>query len=336
MEALKLFCDIIRKESFSKAALANHVTQSAVSQMVGQLEKRLGVQLIDRSVRPLRLTDAGKVYYEGCRRLVELYTDLEASVRKSEGQLPRTVQVAAIYSVGLSDMGQYVERFMACGPNAQVQIEYLHPDRVYEKVLDRTADFGLVSFPRRSRELRTVPWREEEMVLACSPRHQLARNLLVKPEQLAGERYIGFDRHLVIRREVDRFLKDQGITVDVAMEFDNVENIKRAVTEAQGIALLPEPTLRREVQAGTLAAVPLYGCRFVRPLGIVQSRRHKLSATATRFMNLLRQPIEPEAGSQTNGAPHVEFEPPPPAPNETRRGRNGATRPSRKRAKEST
>ena len=67
VEALKLFCDVVRHRSFSLAATANNVTQSAASQMVSQLERRMGVQLIDRSTRPLHLTPLGQKYYEGCK-----------------------------------------------------------------------------------------------------------------------------------------------------------------------------------------------------------------------------------------------------------------------------
>lgn len=290
-ESLKIFCDVARYRSFSQAAAANNVSQSAASQVVLQLEKRLGVQLIDRSTRPLQMTDLGKVYYDGCKALAEQYQEyleLEASIRSAQIQLDKSVQVAAIYSVGLSDMGQYVERFMALLPNAKVQIEYLHPDRVYEKVLDGAVDFGLVSFPRKARELSALAWREEEMVLVCSPDHRLAKNLAVRPAELVGEKFIGFDKHLVIRRKVDRFLRDQGVAVDVVMEFDNIENIKKAIEIAAGVALLPEPTLRREVQAGTLVALPLFGCRFVRSLGIIHRRHQKLSSTASQFLHLLR------------------------------------------------
>src|SRR5438128_2484921 len=111
-ESLKLFCDVVRKKSFSLAARENDVTQSAVSQMVSQLEKRLGVQLIHPR-RPMKLTPEGRLYYEGCKELVARYTELEASIRNVPPELPVTVQVAAIYSVGLGDMGQYVERFTA-------------------------------------------------------------------------------------------------------------------------------------------------------------------------------------------------------------------------------
>jgi len=263
------------------------VTQSAASQIVSQLEKLMGLRLINRSTRPLQLTEPGKVYYEGCKRLVSEYHDLEASVRQAQAQLDGNVEVAAIYSVGLGDMGQYVERFKTLYPDTTVHIDYLHPDRVYEKVLGETADFGLVSFPKKSRDLTSRPWRDEEMIVACSPRHPLAQNVAVEPAQLQGVRYVGFNRDLTIRREVDRFLREQGVNVEVEHEFDNIENIKQAVELGTGVALLPEPTLRREVQAGTLVALPLFGCRLVRPLGIIQRRHHRLSTAAARFLDLL-------------------------------------------------
>src|SRR5438876_10703699 len=289
-EALKVFCDVVRCESFSRAAEANDLTQPAVSQIVQQLEMRLGnVPLFDRTCRPVRLTVPGQRFYAGCKALIEQYLELEASVRQAAVQPAFSVQVAAIYSVGLGDMGQFVERFKVLQPNAQIQIEYLHPNRVYEKVIQGTADFGLVSFPRRVRELNVIAWRDEEMVLACSPRHRLARHLLVPPTELEGEKYIGFDKGLVIRKKVDRFLREQGVDVDVALEFDNIENIKQAVESDLGVALLPEPTLRREVRDRTLAAVPLLGCKFVRPLGIIQRRHHRLSSSALGFLNLLLQ-----------------------------------------------
>ncbi len=296
IEALKVFCDVARQRSFSQAAAANDLSQSAASQIVLQLEKRLSVQLINRTTRPLQLTAMGQVYYEGCKRLVEQYQELEASIRQARMEMEATVEVAAIYSVGLGDMGQYVERFTAERPNARVRIDYLHPDRVYEKVLEGAADFGLVSFPRKSRELVTLPWRDEEMVLACSPAHALARLRSVRPEQLEGAKYVGFARGLVIRREVDRFLREQCVAVNVALEFDNIENIKKAVEVSAGVALLPEPTLRREVAAGTLVAVPLSGVDFVRPLGIIQRRQQRLSSAAQLFIELLRQ---------GNGSPHA-------------------------------
>jgi DNA-binding transcriptional LysR family regulator len=298
-ESLKVLCDIVRQRSFSQAARINHVTQSAASQIVLQLERRLGVQLIDRSTRPLQTTPVGRIYFEGCRELVEKYAELEATIRNAKDELDAIVQVVAIYSVGLGDMGNLVMRFKAQHANAQIQIEYLHPDEVYERVSAGTADFGLVSYPRRSRELLVLPWREEEMVLACSPRHRLAGLASVEPQELRGENYIHFDRDLMIRRGVDRFLRDHGVTVESTHAFDNIESIKKAVELDAGIALLPFATVHREVAASSLVAIPLAGCRFTRPLGIIQSRQHNLSSTALRFRELLREVKTNDAASST-------------------------------------
>jgi DNA-binding transcriptional LysR family regulator len=93
---------------------------------------------------------------------------------------------------------------------------------------------------------------------------------------------------LVIRREVDRFLREQEATVEVVFEFDNIENIKKAIQVGSGVALLPEPTLRQEMQAGTLLALRLEGARLVRPLGIIHRRQQRLGSAAQRFIDLLR------------------------------------------------
>jgi DNA-binding transcriptional LysR family regulator len=322
-ESLKVFCDIVRFRSFSQAAAANEVTQSAASQIVLQLEKRLGVQLIDRSTRPLQLTHEGQVYYDGCKGLVDQYLDVEAAVRTSEPESAASIQVAAIYSVGLGDMSQYIQRFAERQPNVEIHIEYLHPDRVYEKVLDGTADFGLVSYPSKQRELTAIPWRDEEMVLACPPGHRLARQRSVRIAELKREKYIGFDRGLTIRREVDRFLREHDITANVVLEFDNIENIKKAIEVSAGVALLPLPTLRREIKVGTLAAVSLANARFVRPLAIVHRRHQTLSTSTRRFIELLRQPNHVNAeGSGTHSSGRKVQ----PSGNGNHRGSNGRGR----------
>jgi DNA-binding transcriptional LysR family regulator len=288
-EALKVFCDIARFRSFSQAASAHGLTQSAASQIVHQMEKHLDVQLIDRSTRPLQLTPLGQLYFDGCKMLVEQYEELEASIRRAHAQRASSVEVAAIYSVGLGDMGQLIDRFKTQYAPATVHIDYVHPNTVYDKVLGRTAELGLVSFPRKQRELLILPWRDEDMVLACAPNHPLARFRSILPAQLEGVSYVAFTKDLSIRRHVDQFLREHAVTVVVESEFDTIENIKRAIEVGHGIALLPEPTFCQEVRAGSLVVRPLEGCRFVRPIGIIHRRQPRLSNAAHRFIELLQE-----------------------------------------------
>jgi DNA-binding transcriptional LysR family regulator len=287
LKSLKVFCDVVGRRSFSRAAAENDISQSGASQIVNGLEEHLGVQLIDRTKRPFVLTPEGEVYYEGCRKLVQRYFALEEEVKTLHEEVAGRVSVASIYSIGLSHMNRLVQRFLQAFPKANVRVQYQHPDRVYELVESDQVDLGLVSFPRSSRTIKASNWREEPMVLVCAPGHRLASRERVSLEDLHGLEMVAFDADLEIRHEIDRTLASRGVEIRVVMEFDNTETIKRAVEIDAGVSLLPEPTVAREVEAGALVARPLAGIELKRPIGIVQRRGKELGKTARRFMQLL-------------------------------------------------
>src|SRR5205823_4508924 len=90
-------------------------------------------------------------------------------------------------------------------------------------------------------------------------------------------------------------------------EFDTIENIKEGVKVGAGVSLLPAPTIRLEVRAGTLKSVPLAGCRFVRPIGVIRRRQNKLGCAAQHFLDLLREVGDTGAAAseaQGNGKAH--------------------------------
>ena len=288
LKSLKVFCDIVSRRSFSKAAADNGLSQSSASQVVGQLEAHLGVRLIDRSTRPPAATREGQIFFEGCRKILAAYDALEDQVRTLHDEVAGRVRVAAIYSVGLHHMSRYVQDFMSRHPKANVRLEYLHPDRVLESVEQGQADIGIVSYPRSTRTLEAEPWREEPMVLVCAPGHAFAGRDTIQLSALDGQAMVSFDPDLVIRHEIDRVFAARGVEPNVVMEFDNIETIKRAVEIDAGVALLPEPTVGRELAAGTLSTVRLAGEELVRPLGIIHARGKQLPPTAQRFIELLR------------------------------------------------
>lgn len=294
LKGLKVFCDVVRQRSFSRAAEENGISQSGASQLVQQLEDGLGVKLLDRSKRPFVLTPEGEVYYEGCREVVERYFAVEDRVRRLHEEVAGRVRVASIYSVGLHHMNRCLQEFLSQYPKANVRLEYLHPDRVYQAVEEDVADLGLISYPKSSRSIEALAWREEPMVLVSAPSHPLASRGGVALKELDGLKMVGFDSDLTIRREIDRVLNLHQISVSVVMEFDNIETIKRAIEIDAGVALLPEPTVLREVQSGTLRAVPLNTQELVRPLGIIHRRGKELSAVAVRFIELLQRQARAE------------------------------------------
>lgn len=308
IKSLKVYCDIVRLHSFSKAAEANGVSQSSASQLVHQLEERLGAQLIDRSKRPFTLTPEGDVYYQGCRKLVRRYEDLEHEVRTLHDAVASRLSIASIYSVGMAHMSQFQREFLAKYPKASLRLDYLHPDSVYSAIESEQADLGIVSFPERSRRLGVIPWREERLVLAVAPSHPLAELDAAPLDVLEGGAMIAFQRGLKIREATDRELSKHRVEIRTTFEFDNIETIKLAVEIGDGFGLLPEQTLNREVAAGSLVKIPLVDSDLSRPLGIIFRRDSDIGETAQRFIELLQShaaDLDPQDGVTRKSSPSL-------------------------------
>jgi DNA-binding transcriptional LysR family regulator len=289
LATLKLFCDIIRLRSFSKGAKAHQVTQSAASQAIQQLEEELGVTLIDRGKRPFAITPGGQKYYDGVRAMLSEYSRIEAEIKQITAGVAGTVRVAAIYSVGLYDFGRHMRRFMTEYPLTTVRLEYLRPNKIHDAVVDEQADIGIMSYPHADRIVTVLPWRSEKMVFVCHPTHRLAASPLIRAPDLEGENFVGFDADLPIRKAIDRSLKQQHTRVSIVMEFDNIETIKQAIEVGAGVAILPEPTVRREAESKRLVSIPLAMPELVRPVGIIHRRNRPLSAAVRRFIALLKE-----------------------------------------------
>lgn len=288
LDTLGLFCSVVRTQSFSRGARAMGVSQSAASQAVAQLENRLGVTLVDRSKRPFVLTPEGRKFHDGVSVLLESYAKLVEDITAQRSEVSGLVRVAAIYSIGIHAMSRHVQRFMAEHPRAKVRMEYLRPNMVVESVLNDNVDMGIVSFPAQNRVLKVIPLRVERMVLVCPPRHRLAARRGIGIQDLAGEDMVAFDRDLAIRRAIDRALRRRDVSANVVMEFDNIENIKLALASGAGFAILPEPTVQREVGLKTLVARPLDATELDRPIGIIHRRRKQLTPVALKFIEELK------------------------------------------------
>jgi DNA-binding transcriptional LysR family regulator len=288
LDTLSLYCDVIRSGSFSLGAASHRISQSAASQAVRQLEEELGSQLIDRTKRPFMVTPEGKKFFDACVVLLDNFEKAKAEITSQRTLVSGAVRVAVIYSVGLHDMGIYSQQFTQRYPHAKIRLAYLHPHEVNEAVINDEADLGILSFPSPHRSLTIVPWHSEPMVFVCHRLHPLAKRKLVSHRDLEGENFIAFDRSLSIRKAVDKVLRQHGVNVNTAMEFDNIETIKHAITLQSGVSILPEPSVLREVESGTLTAIETDMPELVRPIGIIHRRQKLLTPTAQTLLEFLQ------------------------------------------------
>jgi len=283
----KLFRDVAQARSLSRAAVMNGISQSAATQHIQELEKRLTVQLLDRSTRPLGLTAAGKLYAELCRDVLRREEDFMVALDEVKSEAEGTVRVASIYSIGLSEMSRLREEFAQSCPGAELRVEYLRPDKVYQAIIEDQADLGFISYPEHRRELTVIPWREERMTVAVYPGHRFAERELLLPEDLNGESFISFDDEVIIRRELDRFFRENGVEIAIVMQFDNIQSIKEAVALGSGISILPERTMQAEVEQKRLVSIPLHAPELVRPTGVIHRKKKKLTRAGREFLQLV-------------------------------------------------
>ncbi len=284
---LKVFCDVVARRSFSRAATDNDMTQSGASQVVQHLEEYLQVQLIDRSKRPFLLTAEGNAFHAGCVQLLRQFDSLIEEVRSISHEVTGRASIAAIYSVGLSYLPDLQRMVKATHPKAEVRYQFGHPDEVYRLVEQGMVDFGLVSYPQSSKAVIATEWLEERMLLACPPEHPFAHAPVVAVQDLKSQSLVAFAPNLRIRHEIDRYLRQLGITMQIAAEFDNIDSVKHAMDVNAAVAFLPEPTVREEIESGALIALNCPWLKLNRPLGLIQRRNSALGRTARGIIELI-------------------------------------------------
>src|SRR3974390_452308 len=288
IESLKVFCDLAETESFTKAAQINGVTQSAVSQQISSLERQFKSLLIERSKKKFRLTREGQVLYDYSKQIIQTYDSLQSKLQEIKDIISGTVRVATIYSIGLHDLPPYIKRFLKSYPTVNVHVEYRRANQVYEDVLSNIVDLGLVAYPSRDSKLEIIPLRKDPLVLICHPQHAFAKAKSVKLKSLSGQKFIGFEPDIPTRKALDRILRENGVTVQNVMEFDNIETVKRAVEIDAGISIVPQGTVIQEVAKQTLAQVTMDDGDFYRPLAAIYKKNKVLSPAMKQFLAVLR------------------------------------------------
>src|SRR5437763_2449312 len=189
IETLKIFCDLVETQSFSQAAERNFVTQSAVSQQVRGLEEKFRKRLLERvrGRREVRLTEAGKSFYDESRNVLAAYDRLQESMRSIDGTVSGTARVATVYSIGLHELPPVVRRFITLYPSAKIDLEYSRTTRIVRDVLSGAIELGIVAYPERKRGLTIIPLPGDRLVLICPPSNPLAGRKKIKVADLSGE-----------------------------------------------------------------------------------------------------------------------------------------------------
>ena len=290
IETLKVFCDLVESRSFSQAAVRNFITQSAVSQQIKALESRFDVTLLLRDGRSIAPTEAGRIFYEAAREMLDRFESMRLELNSVGPEMAGTLRVATIYSVGIYEMSLVVKTFLKTYPKVNLHLEYCQGARVYEDCLKGTVDLGVVPYPKPRKGIRIISLPADKLVLICAPDHPFARKRHIDLKRLDGQNFIAYEKDIASRRALDQIFSANGIHVNIVVEFNNIETIKRSVELGAGVSIVPLMSIQRELQSGALAQVQFTRERFVRPLGIIVRSRHALTPAAEKLMELMQNP----------------------------------------------
>jgi DNA-binding transcriptional LysR family regulator len=170
-------------------------------------------------------------------------------------------------------------------------VEYSRANKIYDDLVSGTIDLGIVAYPVRRSGIEVAPFREDQLVLIVAPDNPLAKSKKVELQKLARSRFVAFERDIPTRRAIDRILRQRGVPVEIVMEFDNIETIKRAVEIGAGISIVPAMTVRAEAQVGSLAVIDLSGSDLKRPLGILSKKGKEKTQVMERFIEVLAEGV---------------------------------------------
>ena len=189
--------------------------------------------------------------------------------------------------MGLHELPSRVTKFRESYPEVKLEIDYVRANQVYLEVLEGRADVGLVAYPKARKGVIVEEFSKDKLVLVCGPDHELAGRKRLKMRDLEGVKFIGFSADLPTRKAIDKLIRDAGVHVDQLLEFDNVETVKRAIEVENGVSLLPQDSVQREVEAGILSSAEVGGAELWRPLGMVKKRTRAVSPAMREFSRML-------------------------------------------------
>jgi DNA-binding transcriptional LysR family regulator len=288
---LRVFRSISETSSITEGARRLHISQPAASKQLAELEAHLGVALLERLPRGVRLTAAGEVLGRHARRLFQEEEAAEAALQALLGLELGHVSLAASTTIGSYIVPAVFGTLHAAHPNVKLQLEIGNAARVEELVLDGQLDLGLSEGTPVSESLHVEVFMHDAMVLIAAPEHPLARQAgdgPIDPRALESVPFIMRERGSGTREVVEAALAERGLRVAPVMTLGSTEAIKNAVARGLGVALVSGLTLELELSSGRLRAIGLADLSIRRALHLLTLEGKPPSPAATEFLRLLR------------------------------------------------
>ncbi len=289
LHQLRTFRAVAEQLSFSAAAHELSISQPSVSYQVKELEAVLGLSLLDRLGKRVRLTEAGQVLYEYACRTLALLDEAALVMAQMRGIERGTLRVGASTTVGIYVVPLALGAYKKRHPNLAVSLEIGSREALQERVRQGVLDVAVLSPPVADPDLVSMPFMEDELVMVVPAGHPLAGRKGLTLRDFAGESFLMREVGSGTRMAVEMAARRAAVSLQVGMELGSNGAIKHAVEAGLGVAVLSRHAIELERRGGGLVVVDIQGFPIVRPWSVVHLRRRQLPAAVEQFILLLRE-----------------------------------------------
>jgi LysR family transcriptional regulator, low CO2-responsive transcriptional regulator len=284
-DQLETFLEVARLSSFSRAAEKRFRTQPAISAQIRAIEEEVGAKLLDRSGGKVALTAAGKIFQKYAEETVQSRRNVLTAIAEMQRVPGGEIIVGANEGTCMHVLPEVFAQFKKLYPSVAVNVRRLESAGVLECVVDHSVDFGVVSLPVNDKRLTVVPIHRDELVVICSPGHELSRCKSVTAEQVSQYPLL-VPKFGKTREAIEDMFAQRGFTPSISMELDSSELLKRFSAADVGVGFIARSNVQEEVKAKSLVAIPLTDAQIRRDLALVFRKDKALSRAALEFIDI--------------------------------------------------
>ncbi len=284
LRQLEVFLAAAHTENITRAADSLAMSQSAASSALKDLEQQFSIQLFDRIGKRLQLNELGRALRPRAQALLDQATELEQGFRQHNrvGDL----NVGATLTVGNFLAVDIMTEFMKRYPGARVNLDVANTANISQRVLNFDLDVGLIEGELHHPDLEINRWCEDELLLFCRPDHPYAKSKVLSHSQLKEAQWILRESGSGTRQAFDRAMHDLLPELNIHLELQHTEAIKRAVEKSLGIGCLSRISLETELETGRLIELHAPERDFTRFFYFILHRNKYRSEGIVRWLEL--------------------------------------------------
>ena len=288
IDQFEIFKTIAKTKSFTKAAKILNFTQPAISSQIKMLEQRYNVPLFERAYDGVKLTEAGRKFYEYGDRILSIYEDMENDIFKSVVQDIQMLRIGAEEQIGKYFLPSALISYKSGKKEMQIKMDLGNAQEIINSIKENKIDIGLIEGDFRFiNKINIIRLDSYDLILAGSPN-------LVSPTisicKLFNLPFIAREEESMIRYYMKILLKRKGIHTDylnIIAEVNDFETIKEIVIASKGISLFPYKFIKKELENKQLIEISIQELIFDWVLNIIYSKEEELSNKKQDFIKVI-------------------------------------------------